>query len=110
MSDESDEKDRFGDKLRDKQRGDEDRYFAELDRKKLETLRRQDPAVAAAVPGLCPRCGVALTPRASHDVTIDECSSCGGLWLDRGELKQRIEREDEGWAHRWLRRVLGMNR
>ena len=105
----SDEKDRFGDKLRDKQRADEDRYFAEQDREKLEKLRGQTQQPVQL--GLCPRCGIALTPRDYHGVTIDDCSRCHGIWLDKGELETVVEREDESWAHRWLRNVLsGLHR
>ena len=48
-----DEKDRLGDTLHRKERGDEDRYFAELDRKRLARLREQ----AGYGPECCPRCG-----------------------------------------------------
>jgi uncharacterized protein len=34
----------------------------------------------------CPRCGNDLTEVSKHGVTIDVCSSCGGMWLDKGEL------------------------
>ena len=50
------EKDRFGDTLRRKERGDEERYFAELDRQRLARLREQSAS------GACPRCGRPLPP------------------------------------------------
>ncbi len=34
----------------------------------------------------CPGCGGVMTPNKSPDITIDECKSCGGTWLDAGEL------------------------
>ncbi len=34
----------------------------------------------------CPRCGIGLTEVVKNSVTIDVCSSCGGMWLDKGEL------------------------
>lgn len=34
----------------------------------------------------CPRCGNDLAEVVKHSVTIDICSSCGGMWLDKGEL------------------------
>jgi hypothetical protein len=101
----SNEKDRFGQKLRDKQRAEEDRYFAEQERAKLERLRAQTQTQPVAL-GLCPRCGIALAQREHHGVAVDECSTCGGIWLDKGELEQLNERQDEGWATRWLRSVL----
>lgn len=34
----------------------------------------------------CPRCRNDLTEVVKHGVAIDICSSCGGMWLDKGEL------------------------
>lgn len=34
----------------------------------------------------CPRCRNDLTEVTKHGVAIDICSSCGGMWLDKGEL------------------------
>jgi Zn-finger nucleic acid-binding protein len=34
----------------------------------------------------------------SEDVEIDECSACGGIWLDKGELEKIVAREQqENW-------------
>jgi len=99
-----DEKDRFGDKLRKKQQAEEDTYFAQQDRAKLEKLKQ----AASQTPqlGMCPRCFVKMNQREHHQVRIDECPSCGGIWLDKGELQTLVEREDETWASRWLRSAL----
>ena len=104
----SEEKDRYGNKLRDKEKGEENRYFAEQERAQLEKLRQK----AAPGPlGLCPRCGLALVARDYHGVAIDDCPKCGGIWLDKGQVESVVEREDETWAHRWLRNVLaGLHR
>ncbi len=53
---------------------------------------------AAAVPGAarvlrCPRCDAALTVSTRSGVEIDHCSSCRGVWLDRGELDKLVARE-----------------
>jgi len=34
----------------------------------------------------CPKCGMDLTEEEISGVHIDKCSSCGGIWLDHGEL------------------------
>jgi hypothetical protein len=99
-----DQKDRLGDKLRKKEKAEEDSYFAEQDRLKVERLKQAGGT--QAVLGLCPRCGVGLHQKEHHEVQIDECSKCGGIWLDQGELELLVEREDESWASRWLRSVL----
>jgi hypothetical protein len=102
----SDEKDRFGNKLRDKEHAEEARYFAEQDRQRLEKLRTQPKEAGATQLGLCPRCGIPLNRRDLHGDSIDECSRCHGIWLDKGQLEAVVEHEDEGWARRWLRNVL----
>jgi uncharacterized protein len=41
----------------------------------------------------CPRCETApLAERERDGIVIDVCSSCRGLWLDRGELEKLIAR------------------
>ncbi len=83
-----DDKDRLGSKLRDKQRGDEDHYFAQQDKARLEALK----AAQGVRPGLCPRCCVELDEQTREGVSIDQCHDCGGVWLDRGELEMLSER------------------
>lgn len=40
----------------------------------------------------CPRCDDIVMMRhffsVKHEVEVDECPGCGGIWLDAGELKQ----------------------
>ena len=43
---------------------------------------------------ICPRCNSNLNISNSHDVEIDFCSNCRGVWLDRGELEKIIERSN----------------
>ena len=34
----------------------------------------------------CPNCSAAMQEVRRHDVDIDYCPTCKGVWLDRGEL------------------------
>jgi Zn-finger nucleic acid-binding protein len=34
----------------------------------------------------CPRCSRKMVKKTKHGVTIDKCTSCGGIWLDKGEI------------------------
>ena len=44
----------------------------------------------------CPRCHtVDLAERDRDGVKIDICSSCRGVWLDRGELERLIAKANE---------------
>jgi len=68
-----DEKDRLGDTLHKKERGEEEKYFAEQDRLRLARLReRAGAGPRAPHPGTCPRCGRALVP-AGRPRAGDEC-------------------------------------
>jgi uncharacterized protein len=103
------EKDRFGTKLRDAERGREDQYFAERDRQLIDRLRESKggetdaAALKEAVHMRCPKCGTPLNSHTLHDVSVDECPSCHGVWLDAGELESLATWENAGWIARWLR-------
>jgi uncharacterized protein len=103
-----DEKDRFGEKLKEVEKGREDQFFAQRDRELIEKMKRekdaeQEVTERAAARMRCPKCGAHLEPRVLHDITIEECSGCGGMWLDQGELEELARRESEGWLGRVLR-------
>lgn len=105
------EKDPFGDKLKDKERAEEDLYFAKRDRELLDKIRGEDEAGREAATrelalGRCPRCGERLTHRSIERVDIDECASCHGIWLDKGELEALSGRESESWLGRLFRNSL----
>ncbi len=98
----TDEKDRLGDKLHQKEKAEEDRFFAERDRELLARLQsHKDPAAAALS---CPRCAKPLVAVSYQDVTVDQCPACGGVWLDRGELEALAPRERDSWLGRFFHR------
>jgi Zn-finger nucleic acid-binding protein len=41
----------------------------------------------------CPLCALPLEAVERQGIELDHCPSCGGLWLDAGELDALIERE-----------------
>jgi Zn-finger nucleic acid-binding protein len=44
----------------------------------------------------CPRCQTTSLEELDRDgITIDRCTSCRGVWLDRGELERLTARERE---------------
>jgi hypothetical protein len=101
-----DEKDRLGDKLRDLERAREDKYFADRDRELVEKMRHrpEEPKTTPQAQIACPKCRVALTQAKYLGVTVEECPSCGGVWLDKGELQELAQREQNGWLARFLGR------
>jgi hypothetical protein len=102
----TDSKDRFGDKLRDKEKAEEDRFFAQKDAERLAKMRagKEKDAFEA---GRCPRDGAALSEQKLEGVAIDICPTCKGIWLDAGELEAIEARVSESWFSKWVRSVLG---
>lgn len=43
----------------------------------------------------CPNCGSALNIVTRQGIEIDVCPSCGGVWLDHGELDKIVSRSAE---------------
>jgi len=97
----ADDKDRFGDKLHQKEKADEDRFFAERDRELLARLRSRKESEPAAN---CPRCTKPLAPVAYGGVAVEECPGCSGVWLDRDQLEALAPRERESWLGRFFYR------
>lgn len=78
----------------------EEQYFAEqeqLKRKKLreELSQRREEMKAEGRKNAhwmkCPKCGHDLEEKKFHDVMIDQCQSCKGIYLDAGELELLLE-------------------
>ena len=102
------EKDRLGEKLHDVEQAREDQYFRNRDKELIERLRSKREKefatdLKAAGTLICPRCGAHLGERSQHGVYARECPSCGGLWLDKGDVEVLAEREQDGWLGRLFR-------
>lgn len=95
----ADEKDRFGDKIKDLEKAREDQWASQRDRELLENLRRKQAelknAMSAAtetMDALCPRCHQQLVKGEKSGVSVLTCPSDGGVWLDQPELNQLLQR------------------
>ena len=44
----------------------------------------------------CPSCGAELLDVERHNVRVDACLKCHGIWLDRDELQKILEYEGFG--------------
>jgi hypothetical protein len=97
----ADDKDRLGNKLHDKERGEEGRFFGERDRALIEKLKQQKAGAAQPAASMrCPKDGTALASVDHQGVTVEECPKCGGLWFDKGELDTVAKREKDSWLGR----------
>jgi hypothetical protein len=93
------EKDRFGEKLREKAKGDEDRWIAEQEAKRLERLRQ----ASSQGSGSCPRDGAKLVPQKANLVTMSVCPTCQGIWMDKNELEVVVKQDNQGAVIHWVR-------
>ena len=110
-----DNKDRLGDKLRDKERAEEDRYFREQERAALEKLRAQkseeeEGPIRELAKGRCPKCGEHLHELQVESVTIDKCPACNGIWLDDGELEALSHPGKRTWLGSFLKAAISARR
>lgn len=49
-------------------------------------------------------CGLLVTT-SYEGVTIDECNSCMGVWLDYSELSHIIKTKDESWSNSYIESI-----
>ena len=100
--------------MNDPTRRNEDEYFARESAELIARHRTRLDAERAARTAegqrmRCPRDGATMTERAHHGVTIDECSQCGGVFLDRGEL-ELLEHVEESGVGRFVGGLFGIKR
>ncbi|HEX7707017.1 MAG TPA: zf-TFIIB domain-containing protein [Thermoanaerobaculia bacterium] len=82
----------------------EDEYFArqELERRKKWAEEQSAKMASEERERLkqlhymkCPKCGMDLQEIDLQGVKVDQCASCGGIYLDAGELEQ-LSKQDQG--------------
>jgi ribosomal protein L37AE/L43A len=64
-------------------------------RAELDAKRQQTAAGAAKASHwmCCPKCGGKMAEKRFETVMIDECTACGGIYFDKGELDILIKHE-----------------
>jgi len=89
----ADQKDKFGDTIKLMERAKEDIYFAEHDRQLIEKIKAQLQEVKKTSSRInCPKCPGELGTYAFQGFILDRCHSCGGVWMDKGELEGVIRK------------------
>lgn len=48
----------------------------------------------------CPKCGGAMRSYERSGITVDQCTECRGVFLDRGELERLIDAEAASYEDR----------
>jgi hypothetical protein len=103
----TDEKDKFGDTMKLVERAKEDIYFAQRDREVLEKLRGELKKVEKAVNEFrCPRGHGPLESYTFQGFALDRCPSCGGIWMDKGELEGVVGKVARGPLAGWIDKLL----
>jgi Zn-finger nucleic acid-binding protein len=49
----------------------------------------------------CPKCGGAMRSYERNGVTVDQCTECRGIFLDRGELERLIDAENSHYEREY---------
>jgi Zn-finger nucleic acid-binding protein len=49
----------------------------------------------------CPKCGGAMRSYERNGVTVDQCTDCRGIFLDRGELERLIDAENSHYEREY---------
>jgi hypothetical protein len=78
-----DQKDRFGDKIRDLEKVREDQWARERDRALLEKMRARRQLELH-----CPRCEAQLVSQAGGELSMMACPNGHGAWLEGAALEQ----------------------
>jgi len=96
----------------------EDEYFKREQIEKLRAARAEanselaDEAKAAAKKTHwmhCPKCGMELAEIEYRGVQVDNCFSCGGMFLDAGEAEKILEFEEPGALNKMFGYLIGKN-
>jgi uncharacterized protein len=91
----------------DKPSRNEDEYFVKQEAELLRKQRAETESAALEAERRthymkCPKDGHDLASSVYHDVQIETCPHCGGMWLDAGELEAVAHEERPGLLTRVL--------
>jgi uncharacterized protein len=89
----------------------EEEYFARRD---AELLRQQRAALRRAAMESerhshhmkCPSCGYDLMRGEWHDVQVDQCTHCHGIWFEAAEARRALEHGEPNILTRVFRAVM----
>jgi uncharacterized protein len=55
----------------------------------------------------CPKCGGQMRSYERNGVTVDQCTECRGIFLDRGELERLVDAENSHYEREYSDRGRG---
>ncbi len=65
--------------------------------KKMSDYLTKHIGTKSRSPLICPRCANIMDIEKADDVEVDVCLTCGGVWLDSGELEELKAKSKEGF-------------
>ena len=79
----------------------EEEYFAKVNAELIKERRAMLDAARAQTDRKahymkCPKCGGDLKEIEHHNVKVDRCTDCHGVWLDAGEIEMLEHAHDSG--------------
>jgi hypothetical protein len=95
----------------------EDEYFKLQELKKIKKLRedaarelqqKEKDRLKELHWMRCPKCGLELDEVDFKGVTVDACYSCGGMFLDQGEMDKIVNAEQKENKREFSRIVSGL--
>ena len=90
----------------------EDEYFVKQDAELIKAQRAKLDEERAKLERKshfmkCPKCGADLVETEFHNIKIDRCSECKGIWFDAGEVEM-IEHVDQSQLRGFVRSMFGL--
>ena len=83
----------------------EGEYFLRQEQKLVQKLKAKLEAEAVEASKLeCPKCHGKLVESTFHNIVVDVCNNCHGVWLDADDLEQIAHHEEHhgSWFGRWF--------
>lgn len=65
--------------------------------KKLANYLTKHIGTKSRSPMVCPRCGMTMDIESADNIDVDVCLTCGGVWLDQGELDKLKFKSEAGF-------------
>lgn len=83
----------------------ENQYIYELEKKNRTKKKAQEHEllVRELSHNRCPKCSELIQAITFHGVAMDQCPSCGGVWLGENDLKQLAQKDHRTWFEMWFK-------
>jgi hypothetical protein len=83
----ADEKDRFGEKIKQREKAQEDQWARQQDAELLQKIRQKAPTTLH-----CPRCGNALIDEVKGGIHLLACPQNDGAWIEASALESLLKK------------------